>query len=133
MSLGNKLQITPELINTVKQMAYNGLTQSDIAEVFKRDRNTIFYNTQDENKDVLSAYNEGKAKNKADLMKRMENLSSSADSEQVQFNATKYSLNVKHRVIEQQKAELTGKDGDSLIPTAIVIKGLEKPEPDNEQ
>jgi transcriptional regulator with XRE-family HTH domain len=124
MSLGDKLQITPELLTMIETMAYNGLTQSDIADVLKRDRNTIFYNAQDKDKSIISAYKQGKSDNKAKLLEKMEGLTV-ANSEEVQFKAVKYALNVKHKVIEQNKAELSGADGQPLIPNSIVIKGLE--------
>jgi hypothetical protein len=101
--------VTPEIIASIKELAIVGLSKEEIAERFNRDRNTVFYNNTSE--DILyainSAYNEGKQLHKEKLLKNMQKLADCAESEDVQFKATKYNLAVLHKVVEKQEIDTT--------------------------
>lgn len=105
--MAKQLEITPELLASVKTLASVGFSKPEIAEKLKRDRNTLFYNnTNEELLDAInSAYNQGKEEHKNQLLNNMKHLATSAKNEDVQFKAGKYSLAVFHKIVEKQEID----------------------------
>jgi hypothetical protein len=120
--MASRLEVTPELIETIRLLAYQGLNQEEIAQKLNRDRDTLFFNSKDKYPELLSAYNNGKREHKHRLLSELDELSTEAKSEEVQFKSKKYLLNVLHKVYETSKNEVTGEDGKDLIPQEITIK-----------
>jgi predicted DNA-binding protein (UPF0251 family) len=98
---------TPELCEAIKLMAYNGLSMEEIAQKLGRQRDTIFYNSEEKSAEVKKAYLDGKRSNKEDLLRKAAELTDTADSDSVKFNAIKYNLAIKHKVIEKQEQDIT--------------------------
>jgi predicted DNA-binding protein (UPF0251 family) len=98
---------TPELCEAIKLMAYNGLTQEDIADKLNRDRDTLFYNSKEKYPEVYSAYLDGKRSNKEDLLRKAAELTDKADSDSVKLKAIQYNLAIKHKIIEKQETDIT--------------------------
>lgn len=105
---------TPELCETIKALAYTGMSKENIADMIGRDKNTVFYNSEEISAAINSAYTEGKEKNKKDLLEKANKLTDNADSDAVKLNAIKYNLAIKHKVIEKQQTDITS-GGKSLI------------------
>jgi hypothetical protein len=120
--MASRLEVTPELIETIRLLAYQGLSQEEIAQKLNRDRDTLFFNSKDKYPGLISAYNQGKREHKHRLLSELDELSTEAKSEEVQFKSKKYLLNVLHKVYETSKNEVTGEDGKDLIPQEITIK-----------
>lgn len=104
------LERTPTLIESIKTMAYLGLSQREIAQRVKKAPNTLFLYREGEDNVLLEAYNEGKSSHKAKLLADMAELGDTAKSEEVVFKVKKYELNVHHKVMEDSKplVEITG-------------------------
>ena len=121
--------VTPEVIESIKALAYTGMSKEDIANALGRDRNTVFYNSAEYANDINSAYLEGKDRNKKELLDKAAELTEQADSDSVKLSAIKYNLAIKHKVVETQKieSELSGavvvewangnQSNDTLSPT----------------
>lgn len=120
--MASRLTITPELVETIRLLAYQGLSQQEIAENLNRDRDTLFFNSKEEHPELVSAYFQGKREHKQKLIAELGDLSSDAKSEEVQFKTKRYLLNILHKVYETTKQELTGENGEPLIPTTINIR-----------
>jgi len=125
--MGKPLVVTDDLLKSIESLAYAGLNQEEIAQSLNRCKETLFLNNAD--KGLLSAYNEGKKANKLKLLNDIEQLGDESQSDEVKFKSKKYLLAVKHKLSETIKAEITGKDGQSLYPSTITIQGVSNTEP----
>jgi hypothetical protein len=103
---GKHLEITPELLESIKALAYTGLSQDEIAVSLGRARTTLFFRSEEKDSAPLKAYNEGKKANKLKLLKDIEELGDTSKSDEVRFKAKKFDLAIKHKMVETQKAEV---------------------------
>ncbi len=119
--MASRLEVTPELLASIKEFAAKGLTQEQISSKLGRSNNTLFLNSKDKHPEILSVYNEGKAEDLDRLLGNMKTLES-AKSEEVQFKTNKYQLAIKHKVVEQQKVDATVTGEFSLFTAKLKDK-----------
>ena len=106
---------TPEIIEVVKQLAYIGMSQNDIADKLGRCRDTLFHNNSEKYPEILLAYQQGKQSHKNKLLKDIDELGDDAKNEQVRFQAKKYQLAILHRVVEKQEVDLSATVNINII------------------
>jgi len=100
------LTVTPELIDSIKTMAYIGLSKSDICDKLNRHRDTLFYN----NAILENAYIQGKADSKDALLANVNKLAHTSKSDETKLKASQYILNINHRVIPSNNITIEGND-----------------------
>lgn len=112
-------EITEDVLKKTEALASQGLTRDQIASVLGVSESTI-YKTQRENSQFLQAIKDGQAKGVATISNALFNNAKNG-------NITAQIFYLKNRAPgewkDKQDHELTGKDGASLAPQVIVIKG----------
>ena len=104
--MASQLEVTPELLEAVKEMAYTGLSREEISSRLNRDIKTLFYNSKEKHPELDSKYLEGKRASKEKLLKDIEDLGDDTENKRLQYDIKKYQLNILHKVRETNKQEV---------------------------
>lgn len=105
------LQITPELIASIKTMASIGLTKQEILNSLNRTYNCIFNN----NTELDNAYDAGKMESKASLLANINSLAKGSKSDPVRLSASQYILNINHKVIPSNNMTLESNPDKPIV------------------